>query len=116
MPQKLRSLSSPGRAYVLCVSAIGLSIAAHSLAQLVVEKVSLQWLILAVLTLLTGSFTVRIPRINARLSVSDTFVFASALLFGPAAGTITVLLDALVISLRQRRPFREPFRFIFNIS
>lgn len=116
MPQKLGDLSSRGRAYFLGVSAIGLSIAAHSLAQLVVEKVSLQWLILAALTLLTGSFTVRIPRINARLSVSDTFVFASALLFGPAAGTITVLLDALVISLRQRRPFREPFRFIFNIS
>ncbi len=116
MPQKLSDLSSRGRAYFLGVSAIGLSIAVHSLAQLVVQDVSLQWLILAALTLLTGSFTVRIPKINARLSVSDTFVFASALLFGPAAGTITVLLDALIISLRQRRPFKEPFRFIFNIS
>jgi putative nucleotidyltransferase with HDIG domain len=116
MPQKLGDLSSRGRAYFLVVSAIGLTIAAHSLAQLVVQDVSLQWLILAALTLLTGSFTVRIPKINARLSVSDTFVFASALLFGPAAGTITVLLDALIISLRQRRPFREPFRFIFNLS
>ena len=116
MPQKLSDLSSRGRAYFLGVSAIGLSIAALSLAQLIMQDVSLQWLILAALTLLTGSFTVRIPRINARLSVSDTFVFASALLFGPAAGTITVLLDALVISLRQRRQFREPFRFIFNIS
>src|SRR5688572_2980274 len=114
MPQKLRSLSSPGRAYVLCVSAIGLSIAAHSLAQLVVQPVSLQWLILAALTLLTGSFTVRIPKINARLSVSDTFVFASVLLFGPTAGTITVVLDALIISLRLQGPFREPQRVAFN--
>jgi putative nucleotidyltransferase with HDIG domain len=116
MPQKLRNLSSLGRAYVLCVSAIGLSIAAHSLAQLLVQKVSFQWLILAALTLLTGSFTVRIPKINARLSVSDTFVFASVLLFGPAAGTITVLLDALIISLRLQYPSREPFRVIFNLS
>jgi putative nucleotidyltransferase with HDIG domain len=116
MPQKLSSLSAPGRAYVLCVSAIGLSIAAHSLGQLLVQQVSIQWLILAALTLLTGSFTVRIPKINARLSVSDTFVFASVLLFGPAAGTITVLLDALIISLRLQHPFREPFRIIFNLS
>ena len=116
MPQKLRNLSSPGRAYVLCVSVIGLLIATHSLAQLVVQPVSLQWLILAALTLLTGSFTVRIPKINARLSVSDTFVFASVLLFGPAAGTITVVLDALIISLRLQHPFREPFRVIFNVA
>lgn len=116
MPQNLRNLSSLGRAYVLSVSAVGLAIAAHSLAQLLVQQVSVQWLILAALTLLTGSFTVRIPKINARLSVSDTFVFASVLLFGPAAGTITVLLDALIISLRLKHPFREPFRVIFNVS
>jgi putative nucleotidyltransferase with HDIG domain len=116
MPQKLSNLSPQGRAYVICVSAIGMSIAAHSLAQLLVQPVSVQWLILAALTLLTGSFTVRIPKINARLSVSDTFVFASVLLFGPAAGTITVLLDALIISLRLQHPFREPFRVIFNVA
>src|SRR5687767_13855715 len=116
MPQKLSSLSSLGRAYVVCVSAIGLSIAAHSLAQLYVQQVSTQWLILAALTLLTGSFTVRIPKINARLSVSDTFVFASVLLFGPAAGTITVVLDALIISLRLSSPFRAPRRVIFNVA
>lgn len=116
MPQKLRSLSALGRVYVLSVSAIGMSIAAISLGQLLLQKVSVQWLILAALTLLTGSFTVRIPKIPARLSVSDTFVFASVLLFGPAAGTITVLLDALIISLRLKHPFREPFRVIFNVS
>jgi len=101
---------------VLVVSAVGLSIAATSLVQLFAQAVSIQWLILAALTLLTGTFTVRIPGINARLSVSDTFVFASALLFGPAAGTITVLLDALIISLRLGHHAREPFRVIFNVS
>ena len=90
------------------MSAIGTTIAVYSLVQLLTQNVSVQWLILAALTLLTGSFTVRIPRIKARLSVSDTFVFASVLLFGPAAGTITVVLDALIISLRLRRPFSAP--------
>jgi putative nucleotidyltransferase with HDIG domain len=104
------------RLYVGGVSAIGLTIAAHSLAQLFLQAVDVQWLILAALTLLTGTFTVRIPGIPARLSVSDTFVFASVLLFGPAAGTITALLDALIISLRLRHHTREPFRVIFNVS
>ena len=104
------------RVYFLSVSVIGTTIAVYSLGQLLTQKVSLQWLILAALTLLTGSFTVGIPSIKARLSVSDTFVFASVLLFGPAAGTITVVLDALIISLRLSKPFRAPRRVIFNVS
>lgn len=116
MAHQFRTLSTGGRAYVLGVSAIGLAIAAHSVGQLFVQQVDLQWLVLAALTLLTGNFTVRIPGITARLSVSDTFIFASVLLFGPAAGTITVLLDALIISLRLGVHDREPFRVIFNVS
>lgn len=116
MPLQLSQLSGRGRAYVVGVSAIGLAIAVHSLAQLFLQAVDYQWLILAALTLLTGTFTVRIPGIPARLSVSDTFVFSSVLLFGPAAGTITALLDALIISLRLRHHTREPFRVIFNVS
>src|SRR5215216_7409101 len=110
MPLQLNQLSGRGRAYVGAVSAIGLAIAFHSLSQLFVQAVDYQWVVLATLTLLTGTFTVRIPGIPARLSVSDTFVFASVLLFGPAAGTIIALLDALIISLRLRHHTREPFR------
>ena len=116
MPLQMNKLSGRGRAYVGIVSAIGLAVAAHSLAQLFLQAVDVQWLILAALTLLTGTFTVRIPGVLARLSVSDTFVFASVLLFGPAAGTITALLDALIISLRLLQRTREPFRVIFNVS
>jgi putative nucleotidyltransferase with HDIG domain len=98
------------------VSAIGIAVAVHSLSQLLLQQVDLQWLILAALTLLTGTFTVRIPGVRARLSVSDTFVFASVMLFGPAAGTVTALLDALIISLRLGHHAREPFRVIFNVA
>ena len=35
-----------------------------------------QWFVFAGLTLLTGSFTVKVPGIIASLSVSETFVFA----------------------------------------
>lgn len=104
------------RTYVMGVSAVGIAVAIHSLAQLLLQRVDLQWLILAALTLLTGTFTVRIPGVRARLSVSDTFVFASVMLFGPAAGTVTALLDALIISLRLGHHAREPYRVIFNVA
>jgi putative nucleotidyltransferase with HDIG domain len=116
MAQRFTQLPARGRAFVVGVSAIGLAVAGYSLAQLFVQQVNFQWLILAALTLLTGTFTVRIPGVPAHLSVSDTFVFASVLLFGPAAGTITALLDALIISLRLGHHAREPFRVIFNVS
>jgi len=116
MIQQFGALSAPVRIYVIGVSAVGLAVAAHSLTQLLLQQVDLQWLILAALTLLTGTFTVRIPGVTARLSVSDTFVFASVLLFGPAAGTVTALLDALIISLRLRHHERAPFRVIFNVA
>jgi putative nucleotidyltransferase with HDIG domain len=114
LPQQLKKLSKLGQAYVLGVSTIGLAVAGQSLVQLFLHEVDPQWLTLAALTLFTGAFTVRIPGIQARLSVSDTFVLVSVLLFGPAAGTIIALLDALIISLRVEP--REPYRIVFNVS
>ncbi|MBL8138289.1 MAG: HD domain-containing protein [Acidobacteria bacterium] len=52
----------------------------------------------------------------ARLSVSEPFVFASAMLFGPAAGTVTVAIDACVMSLRLMPSLRTPHRILFNVG
>ena len=71
---------------------------------------------LALLTLLSGSFTVRIPGVSARLSVSDTFVFAAVLLFGPAAATMIVVLDTLVISFWLGRTSVPTSRLLFNVA
>ena len=74
------------------------------------------WFVLAGLTLLSGSFTIRIPTIPARLSVSETFVFTGAILFGPAAATVIVVLDSLIISLWLRRTSRNLSRVLFNMA
>lgn len=116
MPQPFGQLSKLGRAYVLGVSAIGLAVAGNAVFELFVQPVNPQWLYLAALTLFTGAFTVRIPGIPAYLSVSDTFVLVSVFLFGPAAGTIIAVLDALIISLRVGQTAWQPFRIIFNCS
>ena len=109
-------LSVSGRAYVFIVTVAGLVAAVHSLAALAAAPVRPSWFILAVLTLLSGSFTVRIPTIPARLSVSETFVFAAVLMFGPAAATVIVVLDTLVISFWLGRRANPPVRLLFNVA
>ena len=102
------------RNYVAAVVISGLAVVLDSAWQVFNNPPSPQWLVLATLTLLTGSFTVKVPSLPAKLSVSETFVFTSVLMFGPAAGTLTVVVDALVISLWMRR--QTVPRFLFNFT
>ena len=71
-------------------------------------------MLLAALTLLSFFFTVKVPGIPAKISVSETFVFTSVLLFGTAAATVTVALDALIMSGWRHR--REPLKVLFNTT
>lgn len=116
MTQGTRRFSSGGTVYVGIVATLGISVLVHSIYTVATQGLGYQWFILAGLTLLSGSFTIRIPSIPARLSVSETFVFASAMLFGPSAATIVVVLDTLVISFWLSKASRRPLRIIFNMA
>jgi diguanylate cyclase (GGDEF)-like protein/putative nucleotidyltransferase with HDIG domain len=111
-----RRIPNAGRVYLVTVIVCGLFVVLHSLYRLYVHPVGYEWFILAGLTLLSGSFTVKVPTIPARLSVSETFVFAAVLLFGPAAATMVVALDSLVISLWIFRSSRRAERVLFNFA
>lgn len=111
-----RSLSDVGRLYIFAVILAGWFVGVHSIVVLSRSTVGYEWFVLAGLTLLSGSFTVKIPTIPARLSVSETFVFAAVLLYGPAAATMVVVLDSLVISLWIYRKSRKAIRVLFNLS
>ena len=113
---KEERLSQGRTLYVALVISTGVIALLHSMFVLQKHPVSYHWSILAGLTLLTGSFTVRIPTIPARLSVSEIFVFAAVLLFGPAAATMIVVLDSLVISLWQKPVSRRASRVLFNMA
>ena len=109
-------LSESARLYVGIVITAGVVAVLHSLYTLHLAPVSYHWTLLAGLTLLSGSFTIRIPTIPARLSVSETFVFAAVLLFGPAAATMIVVLDSLIISLWLGPRSRRLSRVLFNMA
>lgn len=111
------NLTPKGQLYVVVVAAAGLIVIGHCITVLLGSPIGSEWVILAGLTLLSGSFTVRVPSFRARISVSETFVFTSVLLFGTCAGTLTVALDVLVVALStRRRAPNEPLRVLFNVS
>jgi diguanylate cyclase (GGDEF)-like protein/putative nucleotidyltransferase with HDIG domain len=105
-----------GKFYLWAVIAAGFTVISLSINQLVAEPISSQWFILAALTLLSGSATVRLPSSSASISISETFVFTAVLLYGPAAGTVIVALDGLVISFWISKRYDEPHRALFNMS
>src|SRR5689334_16056055 len=114
--QNFSDLRTKAQIYVSAVVLFGLATALHSIAALYLNPIGPEWLVLAALTLLTGSFTIKVPSITARLTVSETFVFASVLVFGTAAGTVTVVLETLVVALWVRRESRSGYRALFNIA
>ncbi len=105
-----------GQLYLATVILAGFWVVLYSLRDLFLRPVGYEWFILAGLTLLSGSFTIKVPTIPARLSVSETFVFAAVLLFGPSAATMVVALDSLIISLWIFRTSQRAERVLFNFA
>jgi putative nucleotidyltransferase with HDIG domain len=114
--ERFISLRPVVRAYVSAVVAVGALVLSLSVHRLFVEPIGSEWLLLAGLTILTGSFSVKVPSIHAHISVSEAFVFASVLLFGAEAGTVTVLLECLVILLWMKPQGRPLYRMFFNMA
>jgi putative nucleotidyltransferase with HDIG domain len=105
--------------YVFAVAFCGLLVVATSLIELFEQGPDYrsQWLALVALTVVSGFLPIRLPTVNASISVSETFLIAGTLLFGRAGGTVLVLLDAVVMSLfvLWSRGLRRE-QVIFNLS
>ena len=105
-----------GKAYLTAVPWLGTAVLLWALVDLLVNPPDSSWWALAALTILTGSFTVKIPGLVARLSVSEPFVFAATLWFGPSVGAVTAALDALIMSLWLMPGLKTLHRLTFNVS
>ena len=87
--------------YVQIVACIGAVAILESLVALKTTPHPYEWLLFALLAVLTGSFSMKIASISASVTVSDTFFITTALLFGPAPATLAITLDTVVVSLRR---------------
>lgn len=98
-----RSLSRTTVVYVLAVLVAGIAVIAASVIQLSAKPLhwQLEWMKLAALTLVSGWLSVKLPSGLATISISETFVLAGTVLFGPEVGTVLVALDSLVLCLKE---------------
>lgn len=80
------------------VAIAGAVIATQSVRHLLISPPPGDWYWLTLLTLVSGLLSVKFQAVGARYSVSETFVMWGTLVYGPAVGTVLVLLDATVLS------------------
>jgi PAS domain S-box-containing protein len=103
-------------AYLAAIIGIGGMVLVFSVVRLLAEPLPTMLFVLALLTLVTGWATIRMPGFPISLSLSDTFTMAAALLFGPPAGALLAGGDALVMSMKLARESRTPARLLFNAA
>lgn len=101
-------------AFVLTVSLGGAVALGIAVRELHITSLGPWVFALAALTIAAGRFAIKVPGRPAMVSVSEVFVFASVLLFGPAPATLTVAADGLWSSLRHRE--RRLDRTLFNVA
>ncbi len=101
-------------AFVSSISVIGAAILTAAVNELTNGSFSIYIPLLAILTIASGRFRIKVPGHSATVSVSEVFVFAAVLLFGPAVATVIVAADGLWISLTQSD--KRLYRAMFNIA
>ena len=90
--------------FIGAVVVAGTAVVGSSLRNIVADGLDarhLAWLGIAVLTLLVGRLSVRLPLPNCRVSFSDALTFLSVLVFGGDCGALTAAIDGFASSSRQ---------------
>lgn len=102
------------RRFGLAVIVAGSAAIVWAVHQLMSFPTSPWWLVLLGLTSFSSTFSIRIPHVTSTISVSETFVFLCALLYGPAPAILIVATDGLAMSFW--RGYRKPFQIAFNAA
>lgn len=104
------------RLYIGAMAVLGLAVVGKAAWGMYAGQGGYYWLLLASLTVVTGSWTIRVPGVNAKVSVAETLTFTNMVLFGVPAGILTAMLDGLTGSLRCRTVSRRLEYAVFNAS
>ncbi len=105
---------SNSNAYLTAVTAVGGGVLVHSVYQILFLPPDPAWVLLATLTVISALFTITVPSVSATISVSETFIFTSVLLFGTPVATVIVASEALIMSAWRHR--RELRKVLFNAT
>ena len=100
--------------YLYWTAWLGFIVVALSSYQVLSKGIDYRWAVLTALTIIVGSCTLKIPGVNSKISLGDTFVLMSLIIFGPAAGCIAAALEAFSGSIRCKTRTRRLEFIMFN--
>lgn len=99
---------------MIAVAALGCAVAVLCALQLPLARLDYKFAGLALITVLIGSrITIKIPGARGQISVSDTFIFLTILLFGVEAAVVLAAFEALSSSIRFSR---KKLVLLFNVA
>jgi putative nucleotidyltransferase with HDIG domain len=101
------------RAYLHTVVAVGAIVLAQSAVAAARMPRPAAWLVLTAVTMLAGCFRLHFKSVSANIAIDDTFFISTTLLFGPAAGTLTMAASCLLFSIQRRK---RPSQVGFNTA
>jgi diguanylate cyclase (GGDEF)-like protein/PAS domain S-box-containing protein len=93
--------------YIWLVIGFGGAALMYSVRHFPVAEIEIRFLVLALATVLVAPrLSIQIPNIRAHISVSDTFVFLTLLLFGGEAAIVLATAEAVCASVLISKKFR----------
>jgi len=113
-PNLTMTRSRINQIYSWLVITLGAGVVVFSLGHFTRSQFDLRFLLLALVTVMVGPrLSIPIPRVKAHISVSDTFIFLTLLLFGGEAAILLATAEALCASFRISSKTRT---HLFNAS
>jgi signal transduction histidine kinase/ActR/RegA family two-component response regulator len=104
-----KSLAKP---YMYTVIGSGAAVLLSAALNLKLSELDLRFILLALITIgLASRIAIKIPRISGQITVSDTFVFLTMLIYGGEAAILLAAAEGVCSSLRISR---KPITVIFN--
>ncbi len=110
LPLKLKLL-------ILSLTFISLPIASTALHAIFLDQLSVNWIILALLAVLTVPFFLFFPSVSTLIGIGDSYIMAIAMMYGPSPCVVSTLFYILTASLFvPNRPKLYVHRTVFNIA
>jgi diguanylate cyclase (GGDEF)-like protein/putative nucleotidyltransferase with HDIG domain len=98
-----RNESAASRAVISVVDVIGISIFTYAVCNVVISPFNVEWASLSLVTVLIVARTdIYLPKISSTVTLDDTFIYISMLLYGVAPSVVLAGLNAAACSLHYK--------------
>lgn len=99
------------QAYMWSLVVFGSAIVLLSIYQLPLTRLDLRFILLSLMVVASSLVAVGIPRVSGRITVADTFIFLTMLLYGGAAAVLMSALEGVATTLLISK---RPRTILFN--